>query len=117
MFALTMSACAPRNIAATRATHLDSIFLLRVRNENPMDARIYVVRGSLEYRLGIVTTFRTEYFRVPSLVFRSAGALRVKVVPIGGGPVYMTEPILTGAIHRIDLRLANPFAHSAIFVR
>lgn len=109
-----LCACASQNIATTRP---DAILLLRVRNENPMDARVYVMRESLEYRVGVVTTFHTEYFRVSPHFVRSAQSLRIKVVPVGGGPVFVTEPILTGTIHQIDVRLANPFAHSAIFVR
>ena len=91
--------------------------LLRIRNDNPADVRVYGVRETLEIRLGMVTSFRTEYFSVPSILYGSTGRLRIKVVPVGGGPVYVTDPILIIGIRRIDLRLVHPFAHSAIFVR
>jgi hypothetical protein len=78
---------------------------------------VYGVRETLEIRLGLVTSFRTEYFTVPPILYGSTGQLCIKVVPVGGGPVYVTDPIMTSGIRRIDLRLVHPFAHSAIFAR
>ena len=112
-----LSACAFSNGATTRISQPESTLLIHVRNENPLDARVYLVLESLDYRLGTVTSFRTATFRMPPLISSTAVTWRIKVVPIGGGLEYLTEPMLTGPIHSIDLRLANPFAHSAIFVR
>jgi hypothetical protein len=111
-----LSACASTSSTTTRATQPESTLLIRVRNENPLDARVYLVLESLDYRLGTVTAFRTASFRMP-LIGNRTRTLRIRVVPIGGGLEYMTEPIVTGAIEQIDFRIANPFAHSAIFVR
>lgn len=118
LFTLALvSACGASNAAISGGPRSESMLVLRVRNENPLDARVYVVRESLDYRLGIVASFHTESFRIPALVSPSGGTLRFKVVPVGGGQEYKTEAILIGASQRIDLRLGNPFAQSVVFVR
>jgi hypothetical protein len=91
--------------------------VLKVRNDNPMDVRVYAIRGTLQSRLGVVPTMRTEYFKIPPYLYRSTGAVQFRVDPIGGAPGYVTEPVLVSGIHQIDLRLEKPFAYSRMLVR
>jgi hypothetical protein len=117
LLALLLLACGGKARAPETAAPETETVVLRVRNENPANVRIYAVRSTTQYRLGVVTTFRTESFEIPALVYRSTGRVQFMVVPVGGGQNYVTEPILIAGTHRIDLRVSNPLVHSQVLVR
>jgi hypothetical protein len=112
---LVACASSPQTLETPRPQNAPLV--LKVRNENPMDVRVYAIRGTVKTRLGIVSTMRTEYFKIPRSLYRSAGAVQFRVDPVGGAPGYVTEPVLVSGIHQIDLRLEKPFAYSRMLVR
>ena len=114
-------ACARKSAAATGSStptpqqRLPAT--LRVTNSNWSDMRIYVVRGSVWLRLGLVTTNNTAEFLIPAEFLSTAGSATLIADPVGGRGGYSTS--LTGVMpgDALELTVATPMQYSHLVVR
>jgi hypothetical protein len=90
---------------------------LRVTNNNWSDMRIYVVRGSVSLRLGLVTTNSTAEFLIPPDFLNTAASATLIADPVGGQGGYSTS--LTGVMpgDELELTVATPLQYSHLVVR
>lgn len=90
---------------------------LRVTNSNWSDMRIYVVRGSVWLRLGLVTTNNTAEFLIPAEFLSTAGSATLIADPVGGRGGYSTS--LTGVMpgDELELTVTTPLQYSHLVVR
>jgi len=79
------STLAPQDSAAplpSQSSHAP--VTLRVTNSNWSDVRIYLARGAMWVRLGIVTTNNTVEFTVPAEFVTASGTVTVVADPVAG---------------------------------
>jgi len=66
---------------------------VQVRNNNWLDARIYAVYAGTRYRLGTVSSFRTETFELPRVLVPNIQAVQLLTLPIGSRRGYLSPEI------------------------
>jgi len=85
---LTTTGCARHRPAATTpsadSTSAREPVTLRVTNSNWSDVRIYLTRGAMWVRLGLVTTNSTVEFTVPVEFVTSTGNVTLVADPVAG---------------------------------
>jgi hypothetical protein len=97
---LTTAGCARQRSGATTPA-VDSsaardAVTLRVTNSNWSDVRIYLTRGAMWVRLGLVTTNSTVEFTVPAEFVTSPGNVTLVADPVGGRRTWTTTlPAIT----------------------
>jgi hypothetical protein len=114
------AACARKPAATTLSTPTPERRVpatLRVTNSNWSDMRIYVVRGSVWLRLGLVTTNTTAEFLIPADFLSAAASATLIADPVGGRGGYSTS--LTGVMpgDELELTIATPLQYSHLVVR
>ncbi|MFQ5570750.1 MAG: hypothetical protein ACE5G0_13785 [Rhodothermales bacterium] len=80
---------------------------IRVRNNNWLQAKIYVVRDTLRVQLGTVSTGEEEIFVIPEHIVAGASSLRFAIDFIGRVDVEITEdfPVIPG--DQLELVISN----------
>lgn len=66
--------------------------LLHVANSNWADVRVYLVRGAMWVRLGLVTTNSTGEFTIPADFVGQSGSVTLVAYPVAG-PGAWTSPV------------------------
>ncbi len=89
---------------------------VQVTNYNLMDARIYVFRGSVPYRLGTVTSMGSAEFDVPNTVLPEGARIRVGAELIGSSERTTTEEILVEPGLMIQWVIENRLSQSSYFL-
>ncbi len=100
--ALTLiAACAPPP-ATNTGQSVDKLLssppptLVMVRNQQAADMKVYVVAGSAEHRLGLVSAASTVTFRLPGVILTPAD-VRLLAVPLGAGESHATDLVTVNA--------------------
>ncbi len=90
--------------------------VITVTNDHWYPVNIYHVNGGMRFRLGTVSTMRSETFRLPDDV-QAGGTLRLLIDPIGSGTPYLTEQIMVGPGQSVLFRVQTRLAASSWFIR
>ncbi len=90
--------------------------VITVTNDHWYPVNIYHVNGGTRFRLGTVSTMRSETFRLPDDV-QAGGSLRLLIDPLGNGSAYLTEQIYVGAGQSVIFRVQTRLAASSWFIR
>ena len=88
--------------------------LVRVTNYNLQDVDIYLLAGGQRVRLGMVTTFGSASYALPTWAVRSD--LRLLAHPIGGARTTATDAVSAVPGQRIDWTIENNLAQSSLWV-
>jgi hypothetical protein len=88
-----------------------------VENNKWEDVNVFAVREGRKARLGMVTSMTSREFDLPSWALVGTGDLRLLIDPIGPATTHLTEPIPLVGGERVDLRVENVMAFSALMVR
>ena len=100
------AACARKTPATTEQAPAPGHALpatLRVTNSNFSDVRIYLARGTLWLRLGLVTTNGTAEFSIPPDFLAQAASVTLVAEPVAGRTAYRTT--LAGVLPGDELEL------------
>src|SRR5258708_10110791 len=93
---LATAACATHRSAAQStpepAPEVRSPVPLRVTNSNWSDVKIYLVRGAMWVRLGLVTTNSTVEFTIPGDLLSQAGNVTLGATPLARARSWTTPP-------------------------
>jgi hypothetical protein len=87
-----------------------------IHNQQPTDMKVYVVAGSAEHRLGLVSALSTATFRIPSVV-PSPSDLRFVAVPLANGEPQSTDLITVSAGNRMVFTIGQGPASSNLILR
>jgi hypothetical protein len=120
-YPLATAACARHRSAAQSppdpAPELRVPVTLRVTNSNWSDVRIYLVRGALWVRLGMVTTNSTAEFTIPADLLTQAGSVSLVANPVAGAGSWTTPlPGVTPG-DEFELVVENYLQYSHLVVR
>lgn len=116
--ALSAGACAPAGNAFSEdgPSPRRQSATVRVTNNNWANMTVYAVRGTSRFRLGMVTSMRTEVFRIPRAVTGGASGLRLLADPIGSSQTYLTPTVYVREGERVDFDIQNHLAISSVSV-
>ncbi len=120
-YPLATAACArPRAAAQSTPQPAPEVRVpvtLRVTNSNWSDVRIYLVRGAMWVRLGIVTTNSTVEFSIPVDLVTQAGNVTLVANPVAGSGSWTTPlPSVTPG-DEFELVVENYLQYSHLVVR
>jgi hypothetical protein len=120
-YPLATAACARQRSAAPStpepAPEVRVPVTLRVTNSNWSDVRIYLVRGAMWVRLGIVTTNSTVEFSIPVDLVTQAGNVTLVANPVAGSGSWTTPlPSVTPG-DEFELVVENYLQYSHLVVR
>jgi hypothetical protein len=93
LVALTVLACRKRD-ATTPAPDPNTAVPVEIENHYMGDVTIYLVRGSLRQRLGMVTALGTAEFTFPWRWLSQSGSSRLLAYPIAGARAHLSEPLI-----------------------
>ena len=93
LVALTVLACRKRD-ATTPAPDPNTAVPVEIENHYMGDVTIYLVRGSLRQRLGMVTALGTAEFTFPWRWLSQSGSSRLLAYPIAGARAQLSEPLI-----------------------
>ena len=106
--------CARRSAVANQAASPEATrsAQLRVQNSNWSDVRVYLARGPMVLRLGIVTSGQTVVFDIPPDFLGRSGDVTLVASPIGSSDVYSTPLIWVAPGEMLEFRVQNILDHS-----
>ena len=90
--------------------------VITVTNDHWYTVNVYHVRGGTRFRLGTVSTLRTETFRLPDFAL-TGSPLQLLIDPVGSGRAYLTDPILVGTGQSVIFRVETRLSASSWFIR
>jgi hypothetical protein len=86
--------CHKREDAAQPAPDPNTPVPVEIENHYQGDVTIYLVRGSLRQRLGMVTALGTAEFTFPWRWLSQSGSSRLLAYPIAGARAHLSEPLI-----------------------
>ena len=92
--ALAVLGCRKHDAATTPAPDPNTPVAVEVQSHFMGDVTIYLVRGSLRQRLGMVTALGTAEFSFPWRWLSQSGSSRLMAYPIAGARVHVSEPLI-----------------------
>lgn len=107
------------DLADARVSTVDSRWLsatITVANRNWLDVAIFVVRGGQRFRLGTVTSMRTQTFELPETRLPSGSRIQLRVEPIGSSQHLATDLIAVEPGLVVEWDIANVLSQSNYFV-
>ena|SRR5437867_1840240 len=90
---------------------------LRVTNSNWSDVRIYLVRGAMWTRIGLVTTNSTIEFTVPADMLSGGTSVTLVADPVGGTGSWTTALPVISPGDEFELVVENFLQYSHLVVR
>ena len=90
---------------------------LRVTNSHWSDVRIYLVRGAMWTRLGLVTTNSTVDFTIPPDLLSGASTVTLVADPVAGAGRWTTPLPVISAGDEFELVVENFLQYSHLVVR
>ena len=93
LVALTVLACRKRG-ETMPAPDPNTPVPVEVESHHMGDVTIYLVRGNLRQRLGMVTALGTALFSFPWRWVSQSGSSRLLAYPIAGARSYLSEPLI-----------------------
>ncbi len=120
MFALALGTTVAAQAQATdvRAAAQDSVrqgVTINVVNNNWLDMRVYVIVGSVRYRLGTVNGLGRQTLKVPVGVVSNGNDIRLVAVPFGQRSVTYTRVIFVYPGDELEYRIESRLALSNLF--
>ena len=94
LVALTFLGCRKRDAATTPAPDPNTPVPVEIESHFMGDVTIYLVRGSMRQRLGMVTGLGTAEFSFPWRWLSQSGSSRLMAYPIAGARVQLSEPLI-----------------------
>ncbi len=94
LVALTVLGCRKRDAATTPAPDPDTPVAVEVESHFMGDVTIYLVRGSMRQRLGMVTALGKTEFTFPWRWLSQTGTSRLLAYPIAGARVHASEALI-----------------------
>lgn len=123
LIAVTLSAgCARQGeragdeAAEPEADYRNAKVALEVENHNWSDVVIYLTRGNLSRRLGMVTALNTAHFVFSYRELGPGGGSRLRAYPIGGRDAFTSEDLLLQPGQSLKLTLENDLSRSFLGV-
>jgi hypothetical protein len=89
---------------------------VEVKNNNWANIAVYLVRSGMRTRLGMVTSMKTEIFRIPRALLGGTEDVRLVADPIGSSEVYTTPAVQVWPGQTVALTLENHLAISSVAV-
>lgn len=81
--------------------------LFQVKNFNWSDVTVYLLRGGVRTRLGVVNSMGEASFRLPAGLMGSSSDVRLLLDPIGSSVAYMTDPIFVQPGQTVEMSVEN----------
>ena len=118
--AVAPTGCAQQATSFETGIHREQT-ALRIRNDNWLDVRVYLVSesGAAPIRVGTVSSVSTSVIRLRGRVLheiRNRGTVRFLLRPIGSRASYTTQPMLVNPGDQIQLSVASRLVYSTSFV-
>jgi len=117
---LATGACSHHHSAAESAAPVPEPrgpVTLRVTNSNWSDVRIYVVRGAMWVRLGMVTTNGTAEFMIPADLLSGAGTVTLVADPVAAKGSWTSALPVISPGDEFELVVENFLQYSHLVVR
>jgi hypothetical protein len=92
--AMTVAACHKRGEDTRPAPDPNTPVPVEIENHYQGDVTIYLVRGSLRQRLGMVTALGRAEFTFPWRWVSQSGGSRLQAYPIAGARSHLSEPLI-----------------------
>jgi hypothetical protein len=92
--ALTVLACRKRDAETRPAPDPNTPVPVEIESHFMGDVTIYLVRGSMRQRLGMVTGLGTAEFTFPWRWLSQSGTSRLMAYPIAGARAHLSEPLI-----------------------
>jgi len=90
---------------------------ITVENDNVLDVRIYLLRGSVPIPIGSVGSAERRVFRLSSAELGHMGDIRLMADPLGSEERYVTNVIQVAPGQRLEWRIAHRLSLSSVTVR
>jgi len=97
-------------------SHLDGEVSIEVESHNWSDVVIYLVRGGVAERLGMVTSLSTGTFVFPFRRLGTSGSAQLHAYPIGGPAGFTSETLTVQPGQMIKWTLENDLDRSSLAV-
>lgn len=94
----------------------DSRVSVYVENRNFLDMRVYVVRNGAAYRLGTVTSFTEEEFKLPRGLVGTPDDVQLLARPIGSRRGYVSHPVIFSSGDTLVFQIENAIGLSSAWV-
>jgi hypothetical protein len=117
---LATGACSQHHSAAESAAPVPEPrgpVTLRVTNSNWSDVRIYLVRGAMWVRLGMVTTNGTAEFMIPADLLSGAGTVTLVADPVAAKGSWRSALPVISPGDEFELVVENFLQYSHLVVR
>ena len=120
MFALALGTTVAATAQATdvRAAAQDSVrqgVTINVVNNNWLDMRVYVIVGSVRYRLGTVNGLGRQTLKVPASAVSIGTDIRLVAVPLGQRSATYTRVMFVYPDDELEYRIESRLALSNLF--
>jgi len=94
LVALTILGCRKRDAATTPAPDPNTPVPVEIESHFMGDVTIYLVRGSLRQRLGMVSALGKAEFTFPWRWLSQSGTSRLMAYPIAGARAQLSDPLI-----------------------
>ena len=94
LVALTLLGCRKRDAETRPAPDPNTPVPVEIESHFMGDVTIYLVRGSLRQRLGMVTALGTAEFTFPWRWLSQSGSSRLMAYPVAGARAQLSEPLI-----------------------
>jgi hypothetical protein len=94
LMALTVLGCRKRDAETRPAPDPNLPVPVQIENHFMGDVTIYLVRGSLRQRLGMVTALGSAEYTFPWRWLSQSGTSRLMAYPIAGARAQLSEPLI-----------------------
>ena len=94
LMALTVLGCRKRDAETRPAPDPNTPVPVEIESHFMGDVTIYLVRGSMRQRLGMVTGLGTAEFTFPWRWLSNSGTSRLMAYPIAGARAQLSEPLI-----------------------
>jgi hypothetical protein len=94
LVALTVLGCRKRDVETRPAPDPNTPVPVQIENHFMGDVTIYLVRGSLRQRLGMVTALGSAEYTFPWRWLSQSGTSRLMAYPVAGARAQLSEPLI-----------------------
>ena len=91
---LMVAGCRKRDAESAPAPDPNTPVAVEIENHFMGDVTIYLVRGSLRQRLGMVTALGTAQYTFPWRWLSQSGSSRLMAYPMAGARSHLSEPLI-----------------------
>lgn len=91
---LMVAGCRKRDAEVSPAPDPNTPVPVEIENHFMGDVTIYLVRGNLRQRIGMVTALGSATFSFPWRWLSQSGSSRLMAYPVAGARVHMSDPLI-----------------------